>query len=106
MVKKPFKGGRRNGKGKLLRRLRVDLPKKSSLQVRRHTQKNQEQPTHNLYDDQRLDEKEYEKSADPGLIKYFDKLGISLNEKYQLANVATYAVLHTVSIATTDSKKR
>ncbi|GJZ77076.1 hypothetical protein Tco_0641748 [Tanacetum coccineum] len=55
MVGKPFVGGRRNGKGKLLRR--------SSLQVRRHTQKNQEQPTHNLYeDDQGLDEKEDEKS--------------------------------------------
>ncbi|GKA93573.1 UPF0051 protein ABCI8, chloroplastic-like protein [Tanacetum coccineum] len=55
MVGKPFDGGRRNGKGKLLQR--------SSLQVRRHTQKNQEQPTHNLYeDDQGLDEKEDEKS--------------------------------------------
>ncbi|GKA54953.1 hypothetical protein Tco_0753902 [Tanacetum coccineum] len=54
----------------------------SSLQVRRHTQKNQEQPTHNLYeDDQGLDEKEDEKSA----------------------NVATDAVLDSVSIATTHS---
>nr|GEX82392.1 uncharacterized protein [Tanacetum cinerariifolium] len=112
MVGKPFGGGRRN--------------ERSSLQVGRHTQKNQEQPTHNLYeDDQGLDEKEDEKSEkmrllkfrlnsyhkfcqmvepkclDRGLIKYFDKLGISLNEKYQFANVATYVVLGTVSIATT-----
>nr|GEY72642.1 uncharacterized protein [Tanacetum cinerariifolium] len=96
--------------------------KRSSLQVKRHTQKNQEQSTHNLYeDDHRLDKKEYEKSekmrllefrlnsyhkfcqmVEPKwLIKYFDKLGISLNEKYQLANVATDDVLDTVSIATT-----
>nr|GEZ63960.1 hypothetical protein [Tanacetum cinerariifolium] len=92
MVGKPFDSGRKNDKGKLLRR--------SSLQVKRHTQKNQEQPTHNLYeDDQRLDEKEYEKL---GLIfRICVKLDISLNEKYQLANVATDDVLDTVSIATT-----
>ncbi|GJU92702.1 UPF0051 protein ABCI8, chloroplastic, partial [Tanacetum coccineum] len=41
--------------------------------------------------------------ADPELIKYFDKLGISLNEKYRLANVVTDAVLDSVSIATTRS---
>lgn len=42
--------------------------------------------------------------ADPELIKYFDKLGISLNEKKRLANVAVDAVLDSVSIATTHRK--
>ncbi|XP_059284515.1 UPF0051 protein ABCI8, chloroplastic-like [Lycium ferocissimum] len=42
--------------------------------------------------------------ADPELIKYFDKLGISLNEKNRLANVAVDAVLDSVSIATTHRK--
>nr|GEX65895.1 hypothetical protein [Tanacetum cinerariifolium] len=82
----------------------------------------QEQPTHNLYeDDQGLDEEEDEKLERMRLlefrlnsyhkfckwlslnelIKYFDKLGISLNEKYRLANVATDAVLDSVLIETT-----
>nr|XP_043609300.1 UPF0051 protein ABCI8, chloroplastic [Erigeron canadensis] len=42
--------------------------------------------------------------ADPELIKYFDKLGIPLNEKKRLANVAVDAVLDSVSIATTHRK--
>ncbi|KAJ9566688.1 hypothetical protein OSB04_002654 [Centaurea solstitialis] len=42
--------------------------------------------------------------ADPELIKYFDKLGITLNEKKRLANVAVDAVLDSVSIATTHRK--
>ncbi|KAK4368323.1 hypothetical protein RND71_012115 [Anisodus tanguticus] len=42
--------------------------------------------------------------ADPELIKYFDKLGIPLNEKNRLANVAVDAVLDSVSIATTHRK--
>nr|GEX93113.1 uncharacterized protein [Tanacetum cinerariifolium] len=112
MVEKPFGGGKRNGKGETTR------PEESRTTDPR-----------NLYeDDQRLDEKEYEKSEkmrllefrlnsyhkfcqmvepkchhedDPGLIKYFNKLGISLNEKYQLANVAKNAVLGTISIRTT-----
>ncbi|KAM7263086.1 hypothetical protein ACFE04_000769 [Oxalis oulophora] len=39
--------------------------------------------------------------ADPELVKYFDRLGISLNERNRLANVAVDAVLDSVSIATT-----
>ncbi|KAL2930477.1 UPF0051 protein ABCI8 chloroplastic [Bienertia sinuspersici] len=47
--------------------------------------------------------------ADPELLKYFDKLGISLNERNRLANVsnsnvAVDAVLDSVSIATTHRK--
>ncbi|VFQ82374.1 unnamed protein product [Cuscuta campestris] len=39
--------------------------------------------------------------ADPDLIRYFDKLGVPLNERNRLANVAVDAVLDSVSIATT-----
>ncbi|XP_030514023.2 UPF0051 protein ABCI8, chloroplastic [Rhodamnia argentea] len=39
--------------------------------------------------------------ADPELVKYFDRLGIPLNERNRLANVAVDAVLDSVSIATT-----
>ncbi|XP_042520920.1 UPF0051 protein ABCI8, chloroplastic-like [Macadamia integrifolia] len=39
--------------------------------------------------------------ADPELLRYFDKLGIPLNEQNRLANVAVDAVLDSVSIATT-----
>ncbi|XP_010278707.1 PREDICTED: UPF0051 protein ABCI8, chloroplastic [Nelumbo nucifera] len=39
--------------------------------------------------------------ADPELLRYFDKLGIPLNERNRLANVAVDAVLDSVSIATT-----
>ncbi|KAI4371652.1 hypothetical protein MLD38_009979 [Melastoma candidum] len=39
--------------------------------------------------------------ADPELIKYFDRLGVPLNERNRLANVAVDAVLDSVSIATT-----
>ncbi|KAF7149945.1 hypothetical protein RHSIM_Rhsim02G0109300 [Rhododendron simsii] len=42
--------------------------------------------------------------ADPDLVRYFDKLGIPLNEKNRLANVAVDAVLDSVSIATTHRK--
>ncbi|XP_055827709.1 UPF0051 protein ABCI8, chloroplastic-like [Solanum dulcamara] len=42
--------------------------------------------------------------ADPELIKYFEKLGIPLNERNRLANVAVDAVLDSVSIATTHRK--
>ncbi|KAL6992751.1 UPF0051 protein abci8, chloroplastic [Sarracenia purpurea var. burkii] len=42
--------------------------------------------------------------ADPELIRYFDKLGIPLNERNRLANVAVDAVLDSVSIATTHRK--
>ncbi|MCD7451045.1 UPF0051 protein abci8, chloroplastic [Datura stramonium] len=42
--------------------------------------------------------------ADPELVKYFDKLGIPLNERNRLANVAVDAVLDSVSIATTHRK--
>ncbi|XP_016449521.1 iron-sulfur cluster assembly SufBD family protein ABCI8, chloroplastic-like [Nicotiana tabacum] len=42
--------------------------------------------------------------ADPELIKYFDKLGVPLNERNRLANVAVDAVLDSVSIATTHRK--
>ena len=42
--------------------------------------------------------------ADPELIKYFDKLGVPLNEQNRLANVAVDAVLDSVSIATTHRK--
>ncbi|KAJ4976702.1 hypothetical protein NE237_001808 [Protea cynaroides] len=43
--------------------------------------------------------------ADPELLRYFDKLGIPLNEKNRLANVAVDAVLDSVSIATTHREK-
>ncbi|EPS64176.1 hypothetical protein M569_10603 [Genlisea aurea] len=39
--------------------------------------------------------------ADPELVRYFDKLGVPLNERNRLANVAVDAVLDSVSIATT-----
>ncbi|CAH9117359.1 unnamed protein product [Cuscuta epithymum] len=39
--------------------------------------------------------------ANPELIKYFERLGIPLNERNRLANVAVDAVLDSVSIATT-----
>ncbi|KAI4365053.1 hypothetical protein MLD38_021073 [Melastoma candidum] len=39
--------------------------------------------------------------GDPELIKYFDRLGVPLNERNRLANVAVDAVLDSVSIATT-----
>lgn len=39
--------------------------------------------------------------ADPELIRYFDRLGVPLNERNRLANVAVDAVLDSVSIATT-----
>ncbi|KAH9619606.1 hypothetical protein KSS87_022486 [Heliosperma pusillum] len=45
--------------------------------------------------------------ADPELLKYFDKLGIPLNERNRLANVsnvAVDAVLDSVSVATTHRK--
>ncbi|CAN4109087.1 unnamed protein product [Withania somnifera] len=42
--------------------------------------------------------------ADPELIRYFDKLGVPLNERNRLANVAVHAVLDSVSIATTHRK--
>ncbi|KAL8136808.1 hypothetical protein V2J09_002809 [Rumex salicifolius] len=42
--------------------------------------------------------------ADPELLRYFEKLGIPLNEKNRLANVAVDAVLDSVSIATTHRK--
>ncbi|KAG5614058.1 hypothetical protein H5410_013882 [Solanum commersonii] len=42
--------------------------------------------------------------ADPELIKYFEKLGVPLNERNRLANVAVDAVLDSVSIATTHRK--
>ncbi|GJS45044.1 UPF0051 protein ABCI8, chloroplastic [Tanacetum coccineum] len=47
---------------------------KKTAKVRRHTQKNQEQPTHNLYeDDQGLDEKEDEKSANAMEMGQFER---------------------------------
>jgi len=42
--------------------------------------------------------------ADPELLRYFDKLGVPLNEQNRLANVAVDAVLDSVSIATTHRK--
>ncbi|XP_061371492.1 UPF0051 protein ABCI8, chloroplastic-like isoform X2 [Gastrolobium bilobum] len=42
--------------------------------------------------------------ADPELLMYFDKLGVPLNERNRLANVAVDAVLDSVSIATTHRK--
>ncbi|KAL2467149.1 UPF0051 protein ABCI8 [Abeliophyllum distichum] len=42
--------------------------------------------------------------ADPELVRYFDKLGVPLNERNRLANVAVDAVLDSVSIATTHRK--
>ena len=39
--------------------------------------------------------------ADPELLMYFDRLGVPLNERNRLANVAVDAVLDSVSIATT-----
>nr|QGW48876.1 ATP Binding Cassette Protein [Malus domestica] len=42
--------------------------------------------------------------ADPELLKYFDRLGVPLNEQNRLANVAVDAVLDSVSIATTHRK--
>ncbi|KAF5742177.1 putative Protein sufB [Tripterygium wilfordii] len=42
--------------------------------------------------------------ADPELVKYFDRLGVPLNERNRLANVAVDAVLDSVSIATTHRK--
>ncbi|THG09216.1 hypothetical protein TEA_027402 [Camellia sinensis var. sinensis] len=42
--------------------------------------------------------------ANPELIKYFDKLGVPLNEQNRLANVVVDAVLDSVSIATTHRK--
>ncbi|KAL7161681.1 hypothetical protein ACSBR2_042202 [Camellia fascicularis] len=42
--------------------------------------------------------------ADPELVKYFDKLGVPLNEQNQLANVAVDTTLNSVSIATTHRK--
>jgi FeS assembly protein SufB len=42
--------------------------------------------------------------ADPELVRYFDKLGVPLNEQNRLANVAVDAVLDSVSIATTHRK--
>lgn len=43
--------------------------------------------------------------ADPELLKYFDRLGVPLNERNRLANVAVDAVLDSVSIATTHREK-
>ncbi|XP_043701163.1 UPF0051 protein ABCI8, chloroplastic-like [Telopea speciosissima] len=43
--------------------------------------------------------------ADPELLRYFDKLGIPLNEQNRLANVAVDAVLDSVSMATTHREK-
>ncbi|KAK9151792.1 hypothetical protein Syun_010101 [Stephania yunnanensis] len=42
--------------------------------------------------------------ADPELLKYFERLGVPLNEQNRLANVAVDAVLDSVSIATTHRK--
>ncbi|CAM8924254.1 unnamed protein product [Rhodiola kirilowii] len=42
--------------------------------------------------------------ADPELMRYFEKLGVPLNEQNRLANVAVDAVLDSVSIATTHRK--
>ncbi|KAE8700468.1 UPF0051 protein ycf24 [Hibiscus syriacus] len=42
--------------------------------------------------------------ADPELLKYFERLGVPLNERNRLANVAVDAVLDSVSIATTHRK--
>lgn len=42
--------------------------------------------------------------ADPEILRYFDKLGVPLNERNRLANVAVDAVLDSVSIATTHRK--
>ena len=42
--------------------------------------------------------------ADPELLRYFEKLGVPLNEQTRLANVAVDAVLDSVSIATTHRK--
>ncbi|KAI3466577.1 hypothetical protein Pfo_023240 [Paulownia fortunei] len=42
--------------------------------------------------------------ADPELIRYFDKLGVPLNERNRLANVAVDAVLDSFSIAATHRK--
>ncbi|KAK2413815.1 UPF0051 protein ABCI8, chloroplastic [Trifolium repens] len=42
--------------------------------------------------------------ADPEILRYFDKLGVPLNEQNRLANVAVDAVLDSVSIATTHRK--
>ncbi|CAK9327326.1 unnamed protein product [Citrullus colocynthis] len=42
--------------------------------------------------------------ADPELLMYFDRLGVPLNERNRLANVAVDAVLDSVSIATTHRK--
>ncbi|KAF8410722.1 hypothetical protein HHK36_003259 [Tetracentron sinense] len=42
--------------------------------------------------------------VDPELLRYFDKLGVPLNEQNRLANVAVDAVLDSVSIATTHRK--
>ncbi|XP_022635633.1 UPF0051 protein ABCI8, chloroplastic-like isoform X4 [Vigna radiata var. radiata] len=44
------------------------------------------------------------KDADPELLRYFDKLGVPLNEQKRLANVAVDAVLDSVSIVTTHRK--
>lgn len=43
--------------------------------------------------------------ADPELLMYFDRLGVPLNERNRLANVAVDAVLDSVSIATTHREK-
>ncbi len=43
--------------------------------------------------------------VDPELIKTFDKLGVPLEERKQLANVAVDAVFDSVSVATTHKKK-
>ena len=43
--------------------------------------------------------------ADPELLRTFEKLGVSLNEKKMLANVAVDAVFDSVSIGTTFKKK-
>ncbi|GAB2301093.1 UPF0051 protein abci8, chloroplastic [Dionaea muscipula] len=41
---------------------------------------------------------------DPELLKYFEKLGVSLSEQYRLGNVAVDAVMDSMSIATTHRK--
>ncbi|BAT84011.1 hypothetical protein VIGAN_04127300 [Vigna angularis var. angularis] len=42
--------------------------------------------------------------TDPELLRYFDKLGVPLNEQKRLANVAVDTVLNSVSMATTYRK--
>ena len=42
--------------------------------------------------------------ADPKFLRFFDKLGVHLNERNRLANVAPHIVLDSVSIAATHRK--